>query len=82
MSPLHTSLDIEVCRDAADAIDRGYNYSSNGGREAKPLRVKKVVVVNYGTEAGLPTVDFLMEDEDGKAYIFFVTGRLLKSIPC
>ena len=48
----------------------------------KPIEVKEVVVVRRGTEAGRPTVDFVLEDDSGQRFVFMITGNLLKSIPC
>ncbi len=78
-NPLHNTLNIVICQDAADAIAMGYSYS---GTSIKPIEVKKVVVVRKGTEAGNPTVDFILEDETGQRFVFMVTGNLLKTIPC
>lgn len=78
VNPVHTSLSIEVCSDANDAIAKGYNYPAT----MRPIEVKKVVVVQNGTEGGRPTVDFILKDATGQEFVFMVTGRLLKSIPC
>lgn len=78
-NPLHNSLDVVLCTDADDAIAQGFNYAADG---TKPIEVKKVVVVRNGTQAGNSTVDFVLEDETGQRFVFIVTGRLLKSIPC
>jgi hypothetical protein len=77
---IHNSLDIAICADAADAIAQGFDYAAAGS--VKPIEVKKVVVVRNGTQAGNATVDFVLEDEAGQRFVFMVTGRLLKSIPC
>lgn len=80
-NPLHNHLSITICQDGADAIAQGFNW-----REAvppvKPIEIKKVVVVRRGTEAGNPTVDFVLEDETGQRFVCMVTGALIKSIPC
>lgn len=78
-NPVHNHLSITICEDAADAIAKGFDHHKNG---TKPIEVKKVIIVRKGTEAGNPTVDFLLEDEDGQLFAFMVTGNLLKSIPC
>jgi len=83
-NPVHNHLEIHVCADGVDAIAKGFNYNATqpNGRPVKPIEVKKVVVVRDGTEGGNPTVDFVLEDETGQQFVFMVTGRLLKSIPC
>ena len=72
-------LNIELCRNADEAKLKGYDYHLP---EVKAVRVVVAVVVREGTVGHNPTVDFLMEDEDGQKYVFMITGRLLKSIPC
>ena len=70
-------VDITVCEDAADATAKGYIYHDG----VIPLQIKKCVVVKNGTVGGNPTVDFIMEDEEGKRYVFLITHALLQSIP-
>lgn len=77
MNSIHTSLDVEVCLNADEAIEKGYTYNN----DYTPVEVKKVVVVRDGTVRGNPTVDFVMEDASGKKYVFMVTGNLLKALP-
>lgn len=80
LSAIHTSLEVTVCADADDAIAKGFfNYAQRGVR---PIAVKKVAVVQKGTVSGGSTVDFVLEDDTGQQFVFMVTGRLLKSIPC
>lgn len=80
MNALHNDLNITICKDALDAAMRGFDYAA--GEDHKPIRVIDVVVVQKGTEAGRPTVDFVLQAEDGQKFVFMVTGRLLKAIPC
>lgn len=80
-NPIHQSLSIEMCDDAADAIARGYDWKA-AQPAVKPIEVKRVVVVRKGTQQGNATVDFMLEDETGQRFVFMVTGNLLKSIPC
>jgi len=81
VNPIKQYLAVTICADANDAIAQGFNW-----REAvpavKPIEIKKVVVVRSGTQAGNPTVDFLLEDETGQQFVFMITGNLLKTIPC
>jgi hypothetical protein len=81
VNPIKQSLAVTICANAEDAIAQGFNW-----REAvptvKPIELKKVVVVRSGTQAGNPTVDFLLEDETGQQFVFMLTGNLLKTIPC
>ena len=81
VNPICLHLQVEVCEDAAEAIQRGFNWAQATPR-VKPIEVKKVVVVNDGTQAGNATVDFLLEDETGQQFVFVITGALLKTIPC
>ena len=81
VSPLHRHLNVVVCADVDDAIARGYDWL-NAKPAVKPIKVNEVVVVRNGTQAGKPTVDFLLEDDTGQRFVFLVTGALLKSIPC
>lgn len=80
-NPLTSHLDITICDDAADAVAKGFDYNAIKP-PMLPIEVKKVVVVRNGTEAGHPTVDFVLEDATGQRFMFMITGRLLKSIPC
>jgi hypothetical protein len=80
-NPIHNSLSITICKDAADAIEQGFNYAAQGDA-FKPIEIKRVVVVQKGTESGLPTVDLILEDATGQKFVCMLTGRLLKSIPC
>lgn len=45
-----------------------------------PISLKTAHIVEKGTVKGLPTVDLLFTDEDGKKYVALVTGRLLVSL--
>lgn len=74
-----TYLDVTVCDSIDDAIEKGYIYKPE---EYSPIEITKVVVVNKATQGGNTTVDFIMEDKDGKKYVMMLTGNLIKSIPC
>lgn len=80
-NPLTLHLDITICEDAADAVAKGFDHGT-AKPPVLPIEVKQVVVVRNGTETGKPTVDFVLEDANGQRYVFMITGRLLKSIPC
>ena len=77
-NPLTSHISIAICKDASDATRQGYFYRPP---IYKPIQVEKIVIVKSGTEAGNPTVDFVLEDESGQKYVFMITGRLLKSLP-
>ena len=79
MDGIHYGLRIVVCEDAQDGINRGYVYRRP---EYAPIRIAQVVVVRNGTEEGNPSVDLLLEDENGQKYAALLSGRLLKAIPC
>ena len=71
-------LNLHICKDADDAIAKGYIYREG----IKPIEIDKVVVVRSGTEAGNSTVDLVLKDQEGNTFVVMVTGNLLKSIPC
>lgn len=70
-------LNITVCKDAADAIAKGFDYKN---RKVTPVNITDAVVVQNGTVGGHSTVDFVMVDEAGNKYAVMVTGRLLKGL--
>lgn len=37
-------------------------------------------IVGRGTAAGLPTVDFIFEDENGQKYVAMLTGGLVENL--
>jgi len=71
-------LKVTLCKDAYEAIGKGFSYTSGH----KPVEITDVVVVQDGTQAHNATVDFVMQDEQGNKYVVMMTGNLLKSIPC
>lgn len=77
---IHNALNIAICKDADEAIERGFNYRAP---EYLSMRIDQAVVVRNGTEAGKPTVDLIMVDPaTGQKYVAMLTGALVKSIPC
>lgn len=58
-----TSLEVVICKDAEDAVAKGFNYR---GTPTKALTLEKAVIVQNGTNAGNATVDLLMKDESGQ----------------
>jgi len=50
------------------------------GSETRLLRLHTCIVVGKGTEAGNPTIDLQLIDEDGREYIAMVTGGILEGI--
>ncbi len=75
---VHQALNIVVCKDADDAINKGYLYRDG----FSAVEIEKVVVVQNGTQGGNSTVDLILVDEKGNRYVTMLTGALLKSIPC
>lgn len=71
-------LNIHICEDADDAIQKGHIYREG----TKAIEIDKVVVVRKGTEGGNSTVDLVLKDQEGNTFVVMVTGKLLKSIPC
>lgn len=78
MFGINSSLAINVCEDAADAIAKGHVY----GEDVIPVEIVRAVVVRNGTVEGKPTVDLVMKDQAGNTYVVGITGALLKMIPC
>lgn len=76
---IHNHLKINICEDAKDAIEKGFDYNKG---DTKPIKIKNVVIVKNGTVGENTTVDFVLEDENGQQFVFMLTGNLLKSIPC
>ena len=70
-------LNIHICEDANDAIQKGHIYREG----TKAIEIDKVVVVRKGTEGGNSTVDLVLKDQEGNTFVVMVTGNLLKSIP-
>lgn len=72
------SLRVSLCKDADDAVAKGFDYKTG---DFTAVNVVQVVVVKNGTEQNNPTVDFVLEDAAGNKYVFMVTARLLKALP-
>lgn len=81
INPIHNAIDIAICADAADALNKGFDYTGTdktGTKDAfNPIKIEKVVIVKNGTVEGHSTVDFILEDKDGNKHVFMITGRLL-----
>lgn len=50
------------------------------GKEWKPIKVAKAIVVKKGMENGSPTIDLQCEDKDGNKFIIFMTGNIFRGI--
>jgi hypothetical protein len=74
---VQSSLAITVCKDAAEAIDKGLSYHRP---TYLPIEIVKAVVVQNGTQSGNPSVDLILVDEKGQHYAMMITGRLLKML--
>ena len=72
------SLNVVICEDGEDALQKGHFY----GEDVTRVNIEKVVVVRRGTQEGNPTVDFVMVDEKDNRSIVALTGRLLRTVPC
>ena len=70
-------LKVIMCPNPEEAAAGGHTYD----KTFTPLEIDRVVVVQKGTESGGSTVDIVLKDKQGKQYVVFVTGRLMKSIP-
>lgn len=73
------TLRIAICEDSQHAADNGFVYPKD---VVTHLEIVAVVVVKDGTIGGKPTVDFLLEDQDGRQYVVMLSGALVKGIPC
>ena len=80
MFGVRDGLKITVCKDADDAIEKGYDYNTHNP-VPKGLELVEAVVVQNGTVQGNPTVDLILRDEEGNTYVALVKGRLLKMLP-
>lgn len=78
-NPFCNNLDITICEDSDEAVKKGFKYNQP---EYQPIEVKEIVIVRNGTVQHNSTVDFILEDSNGQKYMFMITGRLLKNIPC
>lgn len=79
--PLTNEIDIIVCEDSAEAVAKGFDWNDDENA-VKPIELKHVVVVQNGTERGMPAVDFVLKDETGQHFVFSIPGFLLNMIPC
>lgn len=68
-------LSIEIANSPAEAP----NYARDC-LDVRAATLAKVIIVNKGTEAGLPTVDFQFETLEGDKFVALLTGNLVKQI--
>lgn len=73
------TLKCLVFENGEHATAHGFHYAGNPA--VTPVEIVSVVVVRDGTVAGKPTVDLLMEDQDGRQYVVMLTAKLLGGIP-
>lgn len=73
------TLIVVVCKDADDAIAKGFNYAAQGD-SFKPIEIEKAVVVQNGTEGGNPTVDLVLLDQTGQRFVVMLTGTLVNML--
>lgn len=75
-------LSIVICKDAQDAIVKGYDYAHRPEADRPvPLVLERAVVVRKGMQSGASSVDLIFRDPDGKEYVALIPSRLLASIP-
>lgn len=72
-------LKVTVCKDVQDAIDKGYDYAARG--DFSGIHLKEVVIVHGGMASGLPSVDLILEDNDGNKYVAVTSAAMLKVLP-
>jgi hypothetical protein len=72
------TLSVVVCKDSGDAIRQGHIYNA---ADFQRVTVERAVVVQDGTDAGNPTIDFVLADQNGQKYVFMITAALLRSLP-
>jgi hypothetical protein len=46
----------------------------------RELKVQRAVITEQGTQANLPIVDFIMEDDKGNLFLLVLTGRLVNMV--
>lgn len=59
------------------SIERTAATAPNYGGDWKHIKLSAAIVIVEGTEAGLPTVDLQLTDQDGKKFIAMINGSLL-----
>jgi hypothetical protein len=62
------------------SIKDSYKEAPQHYEDYTPVLIKKCIIVGKGTEAGKPTVDIQLIDDDGNKYIAFTTGAILESL--
>jgi hypothetical protein len=70
-------LAIKIHESSGDAINYDKENKSEDGKW-KQLNLKQFHIVKNGTIEGRPTVDLILEDENGQKYVAMITGRLIK----
>jgi hypothetical protein len=63
----------------SDVAPRAHELSKPGS-VFEQVKLLEVVITERGTQGGLPIVDFVCEDADGKTLLFTTTGRLVNGI--
>jgi len=59
---------------------KGTNLKIYDDKLSNELLVKRAVITEQGMGSGLPLVDIVMEDSDGKEYFFMISGRLINTL--
>jgi hypothetical protein len=49
-------------------------------KSSKELILHEVVITEKGMESGLPLIDFVMKDSEGKEHYFMISGRIVNMI--
>lgn len=50
------------------------------GTEDRKLEIVEFIITERGTEAGLPLIDLVMIDDDGRRHYAMATGRILAGL--
>ncbi len=70
------SMSVSVSIKSADSVGKAPKY----GPEVVGLELEECVIVSKGTHHGLPSVDLVMKDENGKRYLVMTTGRVMEQL--
>lgn len=71
---INNALSIKIAEDPKEAP----NYNEIGGY--KSIKIDTALIVKNGTQAGKPTVDLQLEDENGNKFVALLTGQLIISL--
>jgi hypothetical protein len=62
-----------------NVVPRAHELGGSGAL-FEQVKLLEVVITEQGTASGLPIVDFVCEDAEGKTLLFSTTGRLVNGV--